>query len=486
MSGEGWKTVTIDLSPIEIIDGDRGRNYPKQEEFYDNEYCLFLNTSNVTPQGFNFEKTMFITSEKDELLKKGKLKRYDIVLTTRGTVGNVAYYDENVPYENIRINSGMVIFRNGRPEDISSQYFYHFLRSSIFQDQVESHSSGSAQPQLPIKDLKRIELPLPPLPTQTRIASILSALDDKIELNRQTNATLEAIAQAIFKEWFVNFRFPGATGEMEDVAGCSMNGAGLEPAPMRLIPKGWRVGKVGDICEVNKNTIGKGDVFDHIEYIEISEVNRGAIGKTSIYSYGTEPSRAKRKLKHGDTVLSTVRPNRGAYFLALNSSSTLIASTGFAVFSPVAVPPSFLYLLLTSSEKLEYYGHVADGGAYPAINPNLIMDIDIVIPGEDALNDFQSVADSLFKKIDNNNRQSATLAKIRDVLLPKLMNGEIPVGAGSKPALASTPKPARSVIHKPVLGLEPKDRAGLEPQDRAGLEPAPTQSTATESPRGSS
>jgi len=258
----------------------------------------------------------------------------------------------------------------------------------------------------------------------------------------------------------VDFRFPGATGEVED-------------SELGPIPKGWRVGKVGDICEVNKNTIGKGDVFDHIEYIEISEVNRGAIGKTSIYSYGTEPSRAKRKLKHGDTVLSTVRPNRGAYFLALNPSSTLIASTGFAVFSPVAVPPSFLYLLLTSSEKLEYYGHVADGGAYPAINPNLIMDIDIVIPGEDALNDFQSVADSLFEKIDNNNRQSTTLAKIRDVLLPKLMNGEIPVGAGSKPALASAPKPARSVIHKPVLGLEPKDRAGLEPHDGAGLEPAP-------------
>jgi type I restriction enzyme S subunit len=97
MSTGKWKTVTIELSPIEIIDGDRGRNYPKQEEFYDDEYCLFLNTSNVTSQGFNFEKTMFITSEKDQLLRKGKLKRYDIVLTTRGTVGNVAFYDEYIP-----------------------------------------------------------------------------------------------------------------------------------------------------------------------------------------------------------------------------------------------------------------------------------------------------------------------------------------------------------------------------------------------------
>jgi type I restriction enzyme, S subunit len=74
MRDRGWKTITIDLSPIEIIDGDRGRNYPKQEEFYDNECCLFLNTSNVTPQGFNFEKTMFITREKDQLLRKPVVK----------------------------------------------------------------------------------------------------------------------------------------------------------------------------------------------------------------------------------------------------------------------------------------------------------------------------------------------------------------------------------------------------------------------------
>ena len=98
----------------EIIDGDRGKDYLKQEEFFEDEYCLFLNTKNVTSQGFNFSESMFITKEKDEVLRKGKLNRGDVVLTTRGTLGNIAFYTEDVPFENIRINSGKVILRMNR------------------------------------------------------------------------------------------------------------------------------------------------------------------------------------------------------------------------------------------------------------------------------------------------------------------------------------------------------------------------------------
>ena len=95
----------------QIIDGDRGKNYPKQEEFSDSGFCLFLNAKNVTAQGFSFENCTYITEEKDTLLRNGKLCRGDVVLTTRGTIGNLAFYDTSVPYENIRINSGMVILR---------------------------------------------------------------------------------------------------------------------------------------------------------------------------------------------------------------------------------------------------------------------------------------------------------------------------------------------------------------------------------------
>lgn len=412
---EGWKKVNLDNSVVDIIDGDRGSNYPKQDEFFDKGYCLFLNTGNVTVNGFNFEKTQFVTKEKDDLLRKGKLRRNDIVLTTRGTVGNVAYYDDSVPFDNVRINSGMVVLRiDSEQRELYTRYFYHFLKSALFKEQVLSHASGSAQPQLPIKDMKQIELTLPPFETQRRIATILSALDDKIELNRQTNLTLKAIAQALFKEWFVDFSFPGATGEMQE-------------SELGPIPVGWKVRKLGDVCDVNKNALSKNDELKWIEYIEISGVDKGVVSGTTRYDLGKEPSRAKRKINHGDTVLSTVRPDRGSFFLAINPPSSHIASTGFAVFSATKVPFTFLYIFLTDLEKLEYYGHIADGGAYPAINPNLIMDMDIIIPDEIVLHDFHSRAKSIFEKMHIYNQQSKQLSQLRDTLLPKLMNGDIAV-----------------------------------------------------------
>ncbi|MCB1767943.1 MAG: restriction endonuclease subunit S, partial [Candidatus Competibacteraceae bacterium] len=93
-----WQKVTFDEAPLAIIDGDRGKNYPKQDEFSDTGHCLFLNTGNVTKSGFEFSHCQFITEQKDGLLRKGKLSREDVIMTTRGTIGNAAYFNGNVPY----------------------------------------------------------------------------------------------------------------------------------------------------------------------------------------------------------------------------------------------------------------------------------------------------------------------------------------------------------------------------------------------------
>ena len=114
----------------DIIDGDRGKNYPKAGDFLDTGYCLFLNAKNVTQKGFDFENCNFITREKDDALRKGKLSRGDVVLTTRGTVGNLAYYSENIPYENIRINSGMVILRMDRSV-LNEIYFIELFNANF-------------------------------------------------------------------------------------------------------------------------------------------------------------------------------------------------------------------------------------------------------------------------------------------------------------------------------------------------------------------
>lgn len=111
---EEWEYKKLGDTSIKIIDGDRGKNYPKKDEFTDSGYCIFLNAKNVTKNGFNFETLECITKEKDELLHNGRLERGDMIMTTRGTIGNVAIYDDSVPYEHLRINSGMVIYRGER------------------------------------------------------------------------------------------------------------------------------------------------------------------------------------------------------------------------------------------------------------------------------------------------------------------------------------------------------------------------------------
>jgi type I restriction enzyme S subunit len=149
-----------DTSILKIIDGDRGSNYPSKEDFSDDGFCLFLNTKNVRPDGFNFDTTMFISEEKDKALRKGKLQRSDVILTTRGTIGNVAIYDVDVDFENIRINSGMLIFRPNT-KAVLPPFLFEVFRSGIMRSQMAMHVSGAAQPQLPIKTLVNFEIPIP-------------------------------------------------------------------------------------------------------------------------------------------------------------------------------------------------------------------------------------------------------------------------------------------------------------------------------------
>jgi len=202
-----WETVNFEDAPFQIVDGDRGKNYPKQNEFSSEGYCLFLSATNVTKSGFSFSSNQFVTQEKHDALRKGKVERGDVILTTRGTLGNVALYSDAIPFPVMRINSGMVTIKPDQAS-LTSEYLYHFLRSELFQAQVRALQSGVAQPQLPIRDIKKIKFKYPDLPTQKRIAGVLSAYDDLIENNRRRIALLEEAARLIYREWFVHFRFP--------------------------------------------------------------------------------------------------------------------------------------------------------------------------------------------------------------------------------------------------------------------------------------
>ena len=184
----------------EIIDGDRGKNYPKQEEFLEEGFCLFLNAKNVTANGFSFENSMYITEEKDNSLRKGKLSRGDVVLTTRGTIGNLAFYDDSVPYEHMRINSGMVILRM-KHDCITERFFIEQFKMQLASIK-EKIANGSAQPQLPISTMNKIMMLVPDIELQNQFASFVEQTKKTKAEVQQSLEKLETLKKSLMQKYF--------------------------------------------------------------------------------------------------------------------------------------------------------------------------------------------------------------------------------------------------------------------------------------------
>ncbi|MEA4868954.1 hypothetical protein SDC9_53769 [bioreactor metagenome] len=195
---EGWEVGVIsDL--VDVIDGDRGQNYPSIEDMSSEGHCLFLNAGNVTKDGFSFSDTKFITEKKDKILRKGKLERNDVVLTSRGTVGNTGFFGKKVPYNHIRINSGMVIFRPNSYSE-ASIFIYSMLRSFEMKKSIENFLSGSAQPQLPIKDLIKIPVIVPDLNTLQLFQQFVLKLQDYVDEKKLQNSKLKQLTSLLLSK----------------------------------------------------------------------------------------------------------------------------------------------------------------------------------------------------------------------------------------------------------------------------------------------
>lgn len=194
-----WEIVDFKKSNIKLIDGDRGTNYPKDEDFFEYGYCVFLSAKNVTKNGFRFADTQFISEDKDEQLRKGKLNKNDIVLTTRGTVGNIAYFNESIIFQNIRINSGMIILRN-QNNILSNDYLYIFLKSGLFEHQVANTVFGSAQPQLTVKEIEKFNICFSNKNEQKQIAKILTTQDKKIEIEETNLVKLKELKKGLMND----------------------------------------------------------------------------------------------------------------------------------------------------------------------------------------------------------------------------------------------------------------------------------------------
>ena len=423
MAGE-WRVETFENAPLQIIDGDRGTNYPNQAEFLAAGHCLFLNAGNVTTTGFRFSDCTFITAEKDASLRKGKLVRNDVVLTTRGTVGNAAYFDDSVPFDYIRINSGMVILRAQAPA-LQPRYLYFFVRSALFHAQVSALRTGSAQPQLPIQDINRVEIPIPPPDEQSAIARILGTLDDKIELNWRMSETLEAMARALFKSWFVDFDPVRATAEGRD-PGLPKPLADLFPArlvdsELGEIPERWEVASVDDEFDLTMGQSPPGDTYnetgDGLPFYQGRADFESRFPKRRVYC--TAPTRLA---KAGDTLIS-VRAPVGDINMA---GEDCAIGRGVAAARHKSGSRSFTYQFMRGLEAV-FARFEAEGTVFGSISKKDFHAIPCVAPPRPVVVAFEMMVSLGDGRIEATTRETRTLAALRDTLLPKLISGEMRV-----------------------------------------------------------
>jgi len=422
---------------LEIGDGYRAQN---------NELGgtgpIFLRAGHVTDSHIDFTGVEHFHEHLAGKVRSKMSKVGDTIITTKGnSTGRTSFVTERLPP--FVYSPHLSYWRSRDPEKLCGGFLRYWSQSVEFIEQLSGmKASTDMAPYLSLTDQRRLSITLPPLAEQKAIAGVLGALDDKIELNRRMNATLEALARALFQSWFVDFDPVRAKLDARQPVGMDPATAALFPEHFAhgehdMLPVGWRHATIEEVGAINAWTLGKNDQLKTLEYVEISEVSRGNIANIATYVRGEEPSRARRRLRHGDTVLSTVRPDRGSYFLALNAPENRVASTGFAVLTPTKVPWSFLHAALTQPEVSDHLGQMADGGAYPAVRPEIIGAMQVALPNEPKiLEAFHRTCAPLFEQAEANRTQSRTIATLRDTLLPNLLSGELSVAATDKESLS--------------------------------------------------
>jgi type I restriction enzyme, S subunit len=329
---------------------------------------------------------------------------------TYGKVGRISRRD--LP---LMMNTSVIRFHPLSKDQLDDDYLYGFLRSPMFHEQIEQYVVGSAQPNFGPSHLKLMQITVPPLPTQHKIAAVLSAYDDLIENNTRRIQILEEMARALYREWFVEFRFPG-----------------YENVPMvetehGRVPQGWSLKRLADVAAINVRTVKKGQEPDPLLYVDIASVTPGEIQSLQEYTWANAPGRARRLVTDGDIIWSCVRPNRRSFGLVLSPPMNMVVSTGFVVISAKFLPFTFLYQAVTTDDFVGYLTNTATGAAYPAVTAKDFETAEIVVPVDNLAKVFHENTEPIHRQIKVLQARNLNLHRTRDLLLPKLVSGEVEV-----------------------------------------------------------
>lgn len=370
-----------------------------------------------------------------ETHRRTNLEPGDVLFTNTGTIGRMAIARDEPKTYRTTFQKSVAILKPKR--DIIDPHFLYYL---LHYDnaKLSDFAAGTTQKNLLLKDLRDFAVHVPSLSEQKAIAHILGTLDDKIELNRRMNETLESMAQAIFKSWFVDFDPVRAKAEGRPT-GLPKPVADLFPdsfqdSELGKIPKGWRVGKMGDLATLNRGAVNPGDfpteTFDHFSLPAFDE------GRTPKIELGSAIMSNKFTVMPNSVLLSKLNPHIPRIWLPdLHATRRSVCSTEFMVAcSKPGVSREYLFSLFTSSTFASIYGTLVTGttGSHQRIKPQSVLDMKIVIPLAALVRAFTDSAKPMFDRINRNTEQSRTLAALRDTLLPKLLSGEIRVGDAEK------------------------------------------------------
>ena len=385
-----WKHYKMDELIEEISMGPFGSDVKK--EFYVDNGVPILNGSNL--QGFKLQEDSFgyLTKEKADSLKKCNAHRGDIIVTHRGTLGQIVYVPVNSKYDRYVISQSQFRFRC-KADLVDVQYLVYYFHTREGQYKILANASQVGVPALAraTSTFRLIDIKLPPLDDQRRIASILSSLDRKIELNNKINADLEEMAQAIFKNWFVDFE-PFKDGKFVD-------------SELGMIPEGWKVGCLGDLITIK---YGK----DHKKLED---------GTFPVYGSGGFMRFVNSWLYNGESVLI---PRKGTLdnIMYVSEKFWTVDTMFFSV-------PKMDYVMkyVYNYIKRFDFSKMNEGTSVPSNTAARLNKMQILIPTHEVLEMYDETLCPIYNKRKMNDKESRTLSTLRDTLLPRLMSGELEV-----------------------------------------------------------
>ncbi|HQY76204.1 MAG TPA: restriction endonuclease subunit S [Rhodoferax sp.] len=381
-------------------------------------------------KGNNISTELFISHKQFDLIKQkfGSPRDGDILLTSVGTLG--------VPY--VVRGDGDFYFKDGNltwmrnfSKEISPQFLYYWLTSPQIQQKLDEVSIGSTQKALTISALKALQIPLPTRATQDGIVEILGAISDRITLLRETNATLEAIAQALFKSWFVDFdpvraKLEGRAPEGMDEATAALFPDCLEESELGLVPKGWRVATLADTFDINPTRkLSKGAMASYLDMASLA---------TSGHCVEAPIDRevgSGAKFQNGDTLLARITPclenGKSAFVDFLAEGEIGWGSTEFLVLRPKAPLPQYLGYLLCRHPAFREYAIQSMSGTSgrQRIQNDVLGRYLLAVPDVEIAVVFADVIGPIQRSIAANHQSAQTLSTLRDTLLPRLISGQL-------------------------------------------------------------